>query len=189
MALSQRLRRVEDADVATGGRDAVVDAIRQRVHEQLIAELGPLLSDADVPPDEARRKVHDALIAAIDADRVPLSAAKRNALVRDLTDDILVMRGGEVLEQGLAREVLEAPQHPYTRSLIEAVPGGHTRSTRLAPDFVLPSFPEPPEVPDVEAALVEIAVVGQVWGHWDHFRSSGGSWRPILRPRWMIHAL
>ncbi len=90
MALSQRLaKRSEETDVAGTGRDPVLDAMRVRVHEQLIQELGPYLSDVDVPIEEARRRVHEALVAAIDADRVPLPTAKRNALVKELSDDIL----------------------------------------------------------------------------------------------------
>ena len=90
MALSQRLaKRTEENDVAGTGRDPVLDAMRVRVHEQLIQELGPFLSDVDVPIEDARRRVHEALVAAIDADRVPLPAAKRNALVKELSDDIL----------------------------------------------------------------------------------------------------
>jgi peptide/nickel transport system ATP-binding protein len=55
------------------------------------------------------------------------------SVVAHLADEILVMRGGEVVEQGSAERVLGDPQHPYTQSLIDAVPGGHTRGERLAP--------------------------------------------------------
>ncbi|MGP6172516.1 dipeptide ABC transporter ATP-binding protein [Microbacterium sp. A204] len=55
------------------------------------------------------------------------------SVVASLADDIIVMRGGEVVEQGEAASVLAGPQHPYTQSLIDAVPGGHTRGERLAP--------------------------------------------------------
>ncbi|XPP26265.1 MAG: dipeptide ABC transporter ATP-binding protein [Leucobacter sp.] len=55
------------------------------------------------------------------------------SVVAHLADEILVMRGGEVVEQGSADRVLGDPQHPYTQSLIDAVPGGHTRGERLAP--------------------------------------------------------
>ncbi|WP_267059337.1 ABC transporter ATP-binding protein [Microbacterium sp. cx-59] len=55
------------------------------------------------------------------------------SVVAHLADEILVMRGGEVVEQGPADVLLRHPQHPYTRSLIDAVPGGHTRGERLAP--------------------------------------------------------
>jgi len=42
--------------------------------------------------------------------------------VEALADRIAVMRGGHVVEQGEAREVLERPKHPYTRELLKACP-------------------------------------------------------------------
>jgi peptide/nickel transport system ATP-binding protein len=41
------------------------------------------------------------------------------AVVSQLCDHIIVMKDGEVVEAGTARDVLERPQHDYTRSLIE----------------------------------------------------------------------
>lgn len=55
------------------------------------------------------------------------------SVVAQLADDILVMRGGEVVEQGPAAQVLGSPRHAYTQSLVDAVPSGHTRGERLAP--------------------------------------------------------
>jgi peptide/nickel transport system ATP-binding protein len=43
-------------------------------------------------------------------------------VVRLLCDHVVVMRGGEVVEQGPAAHVMAAPAHPYTNSLIEAAP-------------------------------------------------------------------
>ncbi|MFJ9938635.1 ABC transporter ATP-binding protein [Streptomyces virginiae] len=43
-------------------------------------------------------------------------------VVRCVTDEIVVMRHGAVVEQGRTQEVLAAPAHPYTRLLLESVP-------------------------------------------------------------------
>ncbi|WP_374675762.1 ABC transporter ATP-binding protein [Ideonella sp.] len=46
------------------------------------------------------------------------------AVVRFISDEVLVMKDGEVVEQASARDILTAPQQPYTRRLIGAVPKG-----------------------------------------------------------------
>lgn len=46
-------------------------------------------------------------------------------VVRELADEVVVMRGGRVVEQGAAHRVLDAPAHPWTRELL-AEPGTET---------------------------------------------------------------
>lgn len=43
-------------------------------------------------------------------------------VVHQLCDQLLVMRGGEIVEQGPSARLLRAPGHPYTRALLGAVP-------------------------------------------------------------------
>ncbi|MFJ3910863.1 ABC transporter ATP-binding protein [Streptomyces vinaceus] len=43
-------------------------------------------------------------------------------VVRCVTDDVVVMRRGRIVEAGPTAQVLAAPEHPYTRLLLESVP-------------------------------------------------------------------
>jgi peptide/nickel transport system ATP-binding protein len=46
-------------------------------------------------------------------------------VVADIADRVVVLRHGQVVEQGSADEVLTRPQHPYTKALLAAVPSMH----------------------------------------------------------------
>jgi peptide/nickel transport system ATP-binding protein len=39
-----------------------------------------------------------------------------------VADELIVLHEGETVERGPARDVIDAPQHPYTREMIDAVP-------------------------------------------------------------------
>jgi ABC-type glutathione transport system ATPase component len=44
------------------------------------------------------------------------------AVVRQLSHRVIVLRRGEIVEQGSADQVYSAPQHPYTQALLAAAP-------------------------------------------------------------------
>ncbi|MBI3977679.1 MAG: ATP-binding cassette domain-containing protein [Chloroflexi bacterium] len=57
------------------------------------------------------------------------------AVARYMSDRIIVMYLGRVVEQGEREEIVQRPQHPYTRALMAAVPGlGRRERTQLAGD-------------------------------------------------------
>ena len=41
-------------------------------------------------------------------------------VVRAMTDRVMVMAGGKIVEEGETRSVLDRPQHPVTRGLVDA---------------------------------------------------------------------
>lgn len=54
-------------------------------------------------------------------------------VVSQVADQVLVMYLGRAMERGQTRAVLDAPQHPYTRRLLRAIPSFATLGTRLEP--------------------------------------------------------
>jgi peptide/nickel transport system ATP-binding protein len=47
-------------------------------------------------------------------------------VIADIADDVLVMYGGRCVERGTKKEVLRAPQHPYTWGLLRSMPSLET---------------------------------------------------------------
>jgi peptide/nickel transport system ATP-binding protein len=45
------------------------------------------------------------------------------AVVRQVVDRVYVLYRGEVVEEGATEDVMSRPQHPYTRRLIDSIPG------------------------------------------------------------------
>ncbi len=53
------------------------------------------------------------------------------ALVGEIADQVIVMRHGEIREQGLVQDVLDRPQDMYTRALLHCRPQLSQRPLRL----------------------------------------------------------
>jgi len=70
------------------------------------------------------------------------------ALVSEIADEVIVMRHGEIREQGLAKAVLEQPQDAYTKALLLCRPQLSHRPYRLP---VISDFMQVQDVPETEA--------------------------------------
>jgi peptide/nickel transport system ATP-binding protein len=65
-------------------------------------------------------------------------------VITQITDTVTVLRGGKVMETGPTATVLKAPEHPYTQSLMAAVPRLDRKLDRfLVPDSDKPRLPAP----------------------------------------------
>jgi peptide/nickel transport system ATP-binding protein len=49
------------------------------------------------------------------------------AVVKYMSDEVLVMREGEVVERGTPEDIFRAPRHDYTRKLLAAIPQGFSK--------------------------------------------------------------
>ena len=54
------------------------------------------------------------------------------SIIGGLADRVAVMFRGRIVEEGRAEDVLRAPQHPYTRALIDCIPKLGAKRRRLA---------------------------------------------------------
>lgn len=100
--------------------------MRQRAMIAQAIAAGPKLIIADEPTSnldvtlqanimELFRKLKDELKLSI------LLITHDLGMVAHMADRVAVMTEGQIVERGTTREVLEKPQHPYTRALMEAI--------------------------------------------------------------------
>jgi dipeptide transport system ATP-binding protein len=53
------------------------------------------------------------------------------AVVAETADRVVVLYAGQVMETGRVPEIFEAPRHPYTRALLDALPEHNLERGRL----------------------------------------------------------
>ena len=87
-------------------------------------------------------------------------------VIADITDRVAVMYRGRLVEHGSTGQVLGRPEHPYTRSLISAVP---------RPDVKLVRFPLVTYIEDAAETPRRIDVKHHWLGQARDFRETGGN--------------
>ncbi|MFN3143917.1 MAG: ABC transporter ATP-binding protein [Paracoccaceae bacterium] len=133
----EELKRRSDAALASVGLDPAVvgrlyphelsGGMKQRVCIAIGVCLGPDLIIADEPTSAldviTQRHVMQTLRevqAKIGAGLILIGHDM--GLMAQSVDDIAVLKKGELVEFGPTRQIIERPQHPYTRELISSVP-------------------------------------------------------------------
>ncbi|WP_342709766.1 ABC transporter ATP-binding protein [Bradyrhizobium sp. B124] len=101
------------------------------------------------------------------------------AVVSRMADEILVMRQGEVVERGAAGQIFDDPRHPYTRQLLDAVPSGRRRGSRLSASSVA-FLPKPQARPPVQSLVKSRPVVLRATGLVKRFKRPDGTLRAAV---------
>ncbi|MGY3077975.1 peptide/nickel transport system ATP-binding protein [Bradyrhizobium sp. LM6.10] len=109
---------------------------RQRALIASALALDPDLLIADEPTTALDVTVQAQVLALLEETKVRGKAliliSHDLAVVSRMADDVLVMREGEVVERGPAAQIFGDPQHDYTSQLLNAVPSGRPRGSRLS---------------------------------------------------------
>ncbi|MEH8173684.1 ABC transporter ATP-binding protein [Aeromonas veronii] len=128
--------------------------MRQRVVIAIALSCDPELIIADEPTTALDVSIQDQilqLIRALCKERQVgcMLVTHDMGVVSNVTDKVAVMYRGDLVEFGLTEQVLGSPNHPYTRSLISAVPRSDVKLVR----FPLVSYIEDASAPDTNIDL------------------------------------
>ena len=109
---------------------------RQRVVIALALACEPDLLIADEPTTALDATVQKQIIELLQELNATLGTAillvtHDMGVVAQICQTVAVMYAGRIVERGTAAEVLQAPQHPYTRALMASVPRLHDTRTAL----------------------------------------------------------
>jgi peptide/nickel transport system ATP-binding protein len=110
---------------------------RQRIGVARALALGPKLLVADEPTSALDAQVQAQILELLrelqrDLELTLLLISHDLSIVRYMADRVAVMRAGKIVELAAGEALYSAPQHPYTRELLAAVPGAR-RDGRTIP--------------------------------------------------------
>ena len=115
------------AERANSYPDELSGGQRQRVMVAMSIACEPALLIADEPTTALDVTVQAQILTLLDELKSRMKMAMLFithdfGVVSDIADDVIVMFKGEIVEAGTKKQVLENPQHPYTKALLDCVP-------------------------------------------------------------------
>jgi oligopeptide/dipeptide ABC transporter ATP-binding protein len=102
--------------------------LKQRVLIAMATSLSPRLLIADEPTTALDVTIQAQILSLIrqrcENEKMSLLMITHDlGVVREMADRVYVMYCGKIVEEGTVDEILDNPQHPYTKALIDTVPG------------------------------------------------------------------
>jgi oligopeptide/dipeptide ABC transporter ATP-binding protein len=112
--------------------------MRQRAMIAMSLALNPKLIVADEPTTALDATVQAQILDLMlrlqrEFDTALIMITHDLGVIADLADDVLVMYGGKPVEHADRRSLYYRPHHPYTKGLLESIPGSTGAKTRLKP--------------------------------------------------------
>jgi ABC-type glutathione transport system ATPase component len=138
-----QVRIPDAANVASRYPHQLSGGMRQRVMIAMALSCKPRLLIADEPTTALDVTIQAQILELIRALQDEMHMAvlfitHDMGVVAEIADRVVVMVGGEKVEDGTATQIFHAPEHPYTQALLAAVPTlGAMRGTDAPARFVL----------------------------------------------------
>ena len=139
LRMLQQVRIPEAKQVMTRYPHQLSGGMRQRVMIAMALSCRPNLLIADEPTTALDVTVQAQILALIRIlqDEMKMAVVfitHDMGVVAEVADRVVVMRGGEKVEEGFAEQIFHAPKQPYTRALLAAVPRLHSMRGTDAPE-------------------------------------------------------
>ncbi|WP_333500118.1 glutathione ABC transporter ATP-binding protein GsiA [Kluyvera sp. CHPC 1.2972] len=164
--------------------------MRQRVMIAMALSCRPAVLIADEPTTALDVTIQAQILQLIDVLQKEMSMGvifitHDMGVVAEIADRVLVMHQGEVVESGLVDEIFTAPQHPYTRRLLAAVPRlGAMRGSDYPKSF--PDFNAQKSEPQQQDTVVDGKPILKVRNLVARFPLRGGILNRVTRE---VHAV
>jgi len=127
---------IPDPDVCMGALPHQLSGgMRQRIMIAMALMLKPALLIADEPTTAldvtVQAQIFDLIRRMKEDDTAVLLITHDMGVIWEMCNRVAVMYAGQIVEEGMVREIFEDPLHPYTQALLASIPSTAGTTSRL----------------------------------------------------------